>query len=251
MRKIFLSVIAIVAILTTISCSSKQTTKPDIEFDAEKSLNSANERVERNEFDDARKILFEIKNRDLTKKYAPLAQLKIADSYIKENEYDAAVEEYKKFIDIYPDHRYASYAQFQIAMAYFVQIESPERGYGAAEKALGEFEKLKRLFPRNPYKEIIEIRIERCKAIIADYEYLVGEFYFKKESYKAAIGRFQYLLSRFPEYKKMPEALYKIVLSYKKLGDLDKASEYFRRLIEKFPNDPLISNAEKELAAGK
>lgn len=222
-----------------------------MEFDAEKSLNSATELMDRKEFDEARRKLFEIKNRDLTKKYAPLAQLKIADAYIKEEEYDPAIEEYKKFIDIYPDHKYASYAQFQIAMAYFVQIESPERGYGAAEKALEEFEKLKRMFPRNPYKEIMEVRIERCKAIIVDYEYLVGEFYLKKESYNAAIGRFQYLLTRFPEYKRMPEVLYKIALSYKKLGNMDKAAEYFRRLTEKYPNDSLIADAEKEFATGR
>lgn len=251
MQKIFLNVITILAILTTISCSGKQAAKPDMEFDAEKSLNSATELMDRTEFDEARRKLFEIKNRDLTKKYAPLAQLKIADTYIKEEEYDPAIEEYKKFIDIYPDHKYASYAQFQIAMAYFVQIESPERGYGAAEKALGEFEKLKRMFPRNPYKEIMEVRIERCKAIIADYEYLVGEFYLKKESYNAAIGRFQYLLTRFPEYKRMPEVFYKIALSYKKLGNMDKAAEYFRRLTEKYPNDSLIPDAEKEFATGR
>lgn len=251
MRKTFLSIIMILAVLTVISCSGKQATKPDVEFDAEKSLKAATELMDSKEFDEARKVLFEIKNRDLTKKYAPLAQLKIADAYIKEEEYDPAVEEYKKFIEIYPDHKYASYAQFQIAMAYFVQIESPERGYGAAEKALEEFEKLKRMFPRNPYKEIIEIRIERCKSIIADYEYLVGEFYFKKESYKAAIGRFQYLQTRFPEYKRMPEVLYKIALSYKKLGNMDKTAEYFRSLTEKYPHDSLIPDAEKEFAAGR
>ena len=35
---------------------------------------------------------------DLTKKYAPLAQLRIADTYIQEEEPDRAVDEYKRFI---------------------------------------------------------------------------------------------------------------------------------------------------------
>jgi len=105
------------------------------------------------------------------------------------------VAEYRKFLEIYPDHQYASYAQYQVAMVYFNQIESPERGYGGAAKALVEFEKLKKDFPRNPYKELIDLRIEKCRTVMADYEYLVGEFYRKKGSYNAAIERFEGLLN--------------------------------------------------------
>ena len=133
-----------------------------------------------------------------------MAQLRIADSYTKEAEPDRAVEEYRKFLDIYPEHKYASYAQFQIAMIYFNQIEGPDRGYGGASKALEEFERLKRMFPRNPYRDIIAIRIEKCKNIIAEHEFLVGTFYYKKDSYSAAIKRFQGVLQKFPEFKKRP-----------------------------------------------
>ena len=95
-------------------------------------------------------LLLEIKNRDLTKKYAPLAQLRIADAYVKEGEPELAVAEFRRFLEIYPDHRHASYAQYQIAMIYFSQIESPERGYGGAAKALEEFEKAQKKFPAEP-----------------------------------------------------------------------------------------------------
>jgi len=234
--------------LLVVSCS-KQAVKTDEAFDPEKSLARGTELIEKKEYEEARKVLLEVKNRDLTKKYAPLAQLKIADSYVKEEEYDAGVEEYRKFLEIYPDHKNASYAQYQIAMAYFVQIESPERGYGGAAKALVEFEKLKRMFPRNPYREMIELRIEKCKTTMADYEFLVAEFYFKKSSYQAAVGRFQQLLTKFPEYKKEPVVLYRIAYSYKKLGSREKALEYYNRLIEKYPSDNVIKEAKKEFAS--
>ena len=170
---------------------------------------------------------------------------------MKEGEPDLAVAEYRKFLEIYPDHRHASYAQYQIAMVYFNQIEGPERGYGGAAKALEEFEKLKRDFPRNPFKDLIELRIEKCRNIIADYEFLVGEFYLKKSSYHAAIGRFETLLQKFPDYKKMENVLLNLGICYKKSGDPEKAEMYLNRLIEKYPNSRLAADAQKELSSGR
>jgi outer membrane protein assembly factor BamD len=238
-------------LILVISCSKKPVTRPDETFNPEKSFSRANELLDKNNYEEARSALLEIKNRDLTKKYAPLAQLRIADSYIKEDEYDKAIEEYRRFLEIYPEHKYASYAQYQIAMVYFNQIESSERGYGAASKALEEFERLKRMFPRNPYKETIESRIEKCKDILADYEFIVGSFYYKKGSFDAAIKRFEGLLQSFPGSKKEADVLYHLAMSYKKRGDKDKASEYFKLLLERYPNNSRANEAKKELSSVK
>ena len=143
--------------------TKKPAVQPAEKFDPEKSFTTANELLEKKDYEKARAIFLEVKNRDQTKTFAPLAQLKIADSYVKEEEPELAVAEYRKFLDAYPDHQYASYAQYQIAMVYFDQIESPERGYGGAAKALEEFEKLKKMFPRNPYREAVDLKIEKCR----------------------------------------------------------------------------------------
>lgn len=246
----FSMVLCTVLILTflVVSCSKKEV-RTDEAFDAEKSLAKGTELIEKKEYEEARRALLEVKNRDLTKKYAPFAQLKIADSYIKEEEYESGVGEYRRFLEIYPDHQNASYAQYQIAMAYFVQIESPERGYAAAAKAMAEFEKLKQMFPRNPYREMIDLRIEKCRNTMADYEFIVAEFYFKKSSYRAAVTRFQQLLTKFPDYKKEPLVLYRIAVCHKELGNMDKALEYYNRLVEKYPGDNVIKEAKKRFAS--
>ncbi len=233
------------------SCSGKASIKPVEVFDAEKSFAEANELASNDEYEKARAILIKIKNRDTSKKYAPLSQLRIADTYVREDEPDLAVAEYRKFIEMYPGHRYASYAQYQIAMIYFNQIESPERGYSGAAKALAEFEKLNRDYRRNPYRDIINIRIEKCRNIMADYEFLVGEFYLKKESYKAAIGRFETLIKTFPDYRKMPRVLLNLGVAHRKSGQKEKAAEYLDRLLKNYPNSSLVPYAEKELASLK
>lgn len=242
-----INIILFVLIFIIISCSGKSSVKPPEKFDAEKSFETANELLEKKDYEKSRTIFLEIKNRDFTKKFAPLAQLRIADSYVKEEEFDLAVTEYNRFLETYPDHQYAPYAQYQIATVYFNQIEGPERGYGGAAKALEEFEKLKKIFPRNPYKDIIEVRIEQCRNIIAEYEYLVGEFYYKKGSYNAAIGRFEGLLKKYPDYKKLSDVLYYTGMAYKKLNQREMASEYFKRLIDTYPESKFASDVKKEI----
>jgi len=247
--KLLRIVLGMTVLLFVFACSGKAPVKVTAEeFNAESSFEKANKLIDDKEYDEARALLLEIKNRDLTKKFAPLAQLRIADSYVKEGEPELAVAEFRKFLEIYPDHRNASYAQYQIAMVYFNQIESPERGYGGAAKALEEFEKLKKDFPRNPYKDLIEIRIEKCRNTIADYEFLVGEFYLKRDEYKAAISRFEALLIKFPDYKKEENLLLDLGISYRKSGDPEKAELSLNRLIEKYPNSRLKAAAQKELS---
>ena len=140
------------------------------------------------------------------------------------------------------------YAQYQIASIYFDQIGSPERGYSGAAKALEEFEKLKKMYPRNPYREVIDLKIQKCKNVIANYEFLVGEFYYKKGSFSAAINRFMEILKTSPDYQREAEVFFYIGMSYKNIGQKDKALEYFNRLVEKYPNNKFSADAKKELA---
>ncbi|MFO0753923.1 MAG: outer membrane protein assembly factor BamD [Thermodesulfovibrionales bacterium] len=216
-------------------------------YDPERYLQKADKLIADKEYEKARKVLLEVKNRDASKHYAPLAQLKIAESYIRDADLEPGIEEYRKFLDQYPANQNASYAQYQIAMAYFNQIESSDRGMGAARKALQEFLRLKELFPRNPYREVVDLRIEKCRNIIADGEFMVGKFYYEKRSYAAAVLRLESLLEQFPGYRRADEALLLLGKAYRALKKSDKAKESFGKLIEQYPSSKLVSEARKGL----
>lgn len=238
---VLLSVLALVMS----SCGGSKELKDDDAFSPERNLAKAEKLVEDKEFEEARRTLTEVKNRDTTKKYAPLAQLRIADSFIKEKEPDLGIEEYKKFLEFYPDNQYAPYAQYQIGMAYFSQIESPDRGSGVARKALEEFLRLRELYPRNPYREVLPLRIEKCRTVIADGALLIGEFYYKKGSYKAAVDRLEGLLKQFPEYKRGDETMALLARSYKALKMDYQAKAVFQKLLEKYPSSKFAREAKK------
>ena len=233
-----------------LACSTNKQVRPE-HFNAKEYLQRASKLIEEDDFEEARRLLFEVKNRDITREYAPIAQLKLAESYVKEENYDTAVEEYRRFLRLYPEHTQAPYAQYQIAMIYYKQIEGPDKGAGGARRALREFKRLLELYPRNPYREAAELRIKKCQNLIADYEYLVGLFYFKKGSYQAAVRRFEGLLRDFPQYKRIPEVLYRTAKSYEELGNNAKARELVKRLLDKFPENGWTRLAKEEILASK
>ncbi len=231
-------------IFTLLSCS-KNDIKP--QFKPKEAFNQAVKLIEDEKYEEARELLIEIKNRDTSKEYAPLAQLKIADSFAKEEEFELAVNEYRYFLSLYPDNRYAYYAQYQIANIHFNQIRSVDRGYRSAVEALREFKKLNDLFPRNPYKEIIPKRIMECRNILAGHEHYVGKFYFKKEAYNAALGRFNIIIETYNNFGKLPEVYYMTAMSYKRIGNEEKARDFFLKTVETSTKKKLTKKVEKEL----
>jgi len=239
--------IALLSLSFLTACAGKKDLVRNEVFDPERHLQQAGNLIDRREYEAARSLLLEVKNRDATGRHAPLAQLKIADSHIKEGDPDIGIEEYRRFLALYPHNRFASHAQYQIAMAYFNQIQSPDRGAGIARRALEEFIRLKKLYPRNPFREAVEIRIEKCRNIIADGEFMVGEFYYRRGSYNAAINRLEGLLLNFPDYFRADETLLLLGRSYKALNMKENARNAFQKLIEKYPTSRFVSEAEREI----
>jgi outer membrane protein assembly factor BamD len=218
-------------------------------LEPEMAFKRANERIKKRDYETARELLEDIKAKDASQKYAALAQIRIGDTYFEEGSYEEATIEYETFLELHPYHRYAPYVQYKLAMSFFKRIKSVDVSYSMAKRALAEFEKLQRRYPRNPYMDIVESRIKKCKSILAEYEFYVGKFYFKKGSYKAAIGRFEGLLENYPDSKREPEALYYLGLSYEKLGEREKAINTLTLLIEKFPTVKLSGEAREFIAS--
>ena len=82
-----------------------------------------------------------------------------------------------------------------------------------------------------------------------DYEFYVGNFYFKKESYLAAAQRFEDMLQKYPDSKKEAEALYYLGLSYGNMGEKEKALDILDRLIDTFPATRLSGEAQTLIEA--
>lgn len=132
-------------------------------------------------------------------KFAILAELKIADAYYRLDNYDEAVVAYENFENLHPRNEAIPYVIYQIGRCYYEQIDAVDRDQVSALKALETFRRLNRQFPQNEYANKMEDHINRCLKSLAGHELYVGLYYYKTKHYKAALKRFETVLSDYPD----------------------------------------------------
>ncbi|MFC1769590.1 outer membrane protein assembly factor BamD [Nitrospirota bacterium] len=232
------------AVLLVASCAKKQNVET---LPIEEEFARANRNIEKKLYDDARKSFEMIIRRDTEYVYAPLALLRLADSYALDDEPRIAIEKYEEFLYTYPRHKYASYAQYQIGLVYFNLIKNPDRGYGEALDSRKVFLTLNEQYPRNPYRQDVILKLEQLKDILAKHELIIGTFYFRNKAYASAIKRLEDMRRDFPTYGNNPDALYALALSHSNLGQKESSAQYVSLLETHYPDSSQLRKAKRNI----
>ncbi len=145
-------------------------------------------------------------------KFVILAELKTADAYYHLKNYEEAVSGYEEFENLHPRNEATPYVIYQTGRCYFEQIDTIDRDYTPANKALEIFKRLQKQFPGNLYANRAEEHIDKCIKILAGHEFYVAFFYFKGKHYKAALSRFKWVLTNYPDVGIHEKALQYIAL---------------------------------------
>ncbi|MHB8482430.1 MAG: outer membrane protein assembly factor BamD [Nitrospiria bacterium] len=172
---------------------------------------------------------------DLEKTFDANTLIKRAETYYAKEEYESALVEYQRFIDLHPIDRLAHLAKFRIGLCYYHQIKTIDRDLEPVQKALTVFQNLVAEAPQSLYAQKAEPYINELKKDLSDREFYIGHFYYKKGSYPAAVARFDQMLKEYPESDKINDALFYLGDSYKKTGELEKAKTLFSQLLKKDP----------------
>ena len=150
---------------------------------------------------------------------AIMAEIGVADSYFSGKDYPEAGLAYREFLNLHPTNENLPYVMYQLGMCHFNQIMTIDRDQSEAFKALKEFERLTVRFPGSKFSFLGEKMSRKCKKILGEQEFYVGEFYFNNKHYQAALLRFE-----------------KVAREYKNVGLDYKVSYYIseskRRLAE-------------------
>ena len=146
-------------------------------------------------------------------KFAILAELKVADAYFQQEQYEDAIFAYEEFERLHPRNEAVPYVIYQIGMCYFVRIDTVDRDQSSTQKALEAFDRLIRQFPDDPYSFTAVEHMKKCLKVLAGHEFYVGLFYFKSKHYKAALNRFKAVLEKYPDVGVHYKVLQYITLS--------------------------------------
>jgi len=149
------------------------------------------------------------------------AELKIADAYYQIGEYHDAIFAYEEFERMHPTHEKSPYVLNQIGTCFLFQLDTIDRDQSPAIQAVRYFDRLRHEYPQSQYAIDAKNKIMTCYKSLVENEYYVGTIYFKAEHYKAAINRFETIISRYPDvglHQKAIEQIAKCRLALAKTG---------------------------------
>ena len=176
--------------------------------------------------------------------------LMIADIYYAQRNYVEAHYAYAFFKDFYPRDKKSVYASYREAMSYFYQVPKVvERDLSLAVTAVLAFRTLLKKFPKSEYEESSKKHIRILLSRMAEKDFKVIRFYFKRKKYNVSLRRAKSFFKRHPQYEKKENILYFASFSAWKVGDTKTSKKYYLKLMKEGKNKKLLEKAKKELSA--
>ena len=176
------------------------------------------------------------------------AALRLADSYFEERSplgYIEAQSRFKDFRSRYPSHPRSDYALFRLAQVSDRQAEKPDRDQANTRLAAQSYRELLQNYPGSPYATEARARYKAMVDLLAEHEFLVAHYYYRRNAWESARRRFEGLFKSFPEYSSMEKALYWAGLTEYRLGRTEDARTFFDRLRRDYPESRFVRKVPK------
>jgi outer membrane protein assembly factor BamD len=193
--------------------------------------------MEKKRWSEAREAFRYLTRMFLQSPYREKAYLYIADTYFREGveALPMAVSAYQEFLRLYPNSVDVPYAMFQVGMSYFLQAEKPQRTQENTRKAVEAFQQLLDRYPTGEWAEKARQYLRMAQQRLAEHEFIIGKYYYKKKNYEAALNRFQTMFAQFPPELCNPEAYLLTYRILQKMGRYEESLQYLRQVVQLFP----------------
>jgi outer membrane protein assembly factor BamD len=172
-----------------------------------------------------------------------------AFAHYQSNNYEEAIADADRFIQLYPGNPAAAYAHYIKAVCYFEQIVDVGRDQAATGQALENLRDVVQRYPRTEYAHDARLKIDMVNDQLAGKEMTIGRYYLRQGDTLAGIGRFKAVVDRYQTTSHTPEALYRLVEAYLTLGLADEAKRNGAVLGFNYPGDPWYGDAYKLLTS--
>ncbi len=276
MRRNLILSLLLVGLACALGCTNKKSTNPLANVGSKQPdkvlFDRSMDAMKHNHFDVARMTLQTLINTYPDSEFVARAKLAVADSWYAEGGTTAMQQaeiEYKDFKTFFPNMPEAAEAQLKVADIHYQEMEKPDRDFTHAEKAEEEYRALIQEYPDSKLVPKAKQRLREVQEVLAQREFNVGQFYFLRAAYPAAIARLKTLVDRYPLYSGADQALFMLGKSYE--GEIDvvrrnprgdevsksriiealtkDAAEAYSRIITRYPAMDRAVDAQERLVA--
>ena len=183
--------------------------------------------------------------------YRADGKLGIGDTYVGEHSAESfvlAINEFREFLNFYPTHKRADYAQYKLAMCHFYQMRDPMRDQTETRDAIRELDTFVTRYPGSTFNAEAKTHLRDAKDRLDRWDLEVGIQYYRFKWYPGAIGRLRPLIQSDPEYTSRDAAYFYLGESLVKLKQNAEALPYYERLVKEFEQSQYLAEAKKRIA---
>lgn len=226
-------------------CSST----PDIDTSTPEGSYKLAQKYEKDErYEEAITQYTQLKNKHPYSKLATEAELRIADIHFKREEYVESQNAYQTFKEMHPTHPQIDFVTYRLGLSFFNQLPATiDRDLSVADRAILYFDEIIQSYPNCQYVNEAKENKQKTLKMLAEKEYYIAHFYFIRDHYESALGRFEGLMDKYPDLGFDAQALYGAAMSAYKIKELNKARNYYHKLVTDYKDSAEASKARREL----
>ena len=154
------------------------------------------------------------------------AALRVADTYAAKNDVTNLTEarlRYRDFANRYPNDPDRDYALLMVGQTYSARKLRPDRDLSDIHEALAAYEQLINLYPDSSYLQEATDRMNDLLELLAEHDFIVGQFYMRNKRYLGALWRFEYIRENYPNFSQIDSVNEKISELETRMEELDAA----------------------------
>lgn len=189
-----------------------------------------------------------------THEWAADAQLALARAYRANKEFLLAANEYTRFTQIYRNDPRVPQASFDLAMTYYERAPGYRLDQSDTEAAIAQFELYLNRFPDGELSEEASRRIVELRNRLALKRFDAGLQYEQRGLHEAAGITFESVFDEYFDTEWADDALVGAIRAYTRYAEqsvqtrkaerLERAVMNYDRLLQIFPDSPLVKDAE-------
>ena len=183
--------------------------------------------------------------------FSPLmtqVELKIADSYYRNQQYPEAINAFKEFQSMHPTNENIPFVTLRLGQAHFDQFTAVDREQKNTEIAKGYFETVVTKYPKSREAAEAKEKLAKCLEYLAEHQFNIAHFYFKEEKFPAARDRFEEIVRKYKDTPTAVKSLYFLGESYRREKNSLRAALAYEALIQHYPTSKFAAEARTQLA---